>query len=134
MATTQNQLINRSDRDRGWLPVAAGAVIPSGTLYFVTAAGFATSTATGNKFAGICVRGVDNSPDADGETNVEGWREGQFVLEGAGFSQSDVGRKVYAVDNIAVSTTSVDNIYLGKITQFVSATQVKVDIDALAEA
>ncbi len=132
MATTQNQLINRGDRDRGWLPVAAGAVIPSGTMYFVTAAGFATSTATGNQFAGICVRGVDNASGANGDVNVEGFREGQFVLPGAGFSQSDVGSKANASDNFTVTVGA--GIYVGKITEFLSATEVKVDIDALADA
>jgi len=134
VATTQNQLINRGDRDRAAVPVLAGAVIPTGTLFFVTAAGFATNAATGNVLGGLAVRGGDNASGASGDVTVEGWRAGQFVLPGTGFSQASVGDKVFAVDNYALTTTAGSNIYAGKVTEFVSATEVKFDLDALADA
>ena len=132
MATTVEQLINRGDRDRGSSPVLAGAKIPAGTMYFLTAAGFATNVHTGNKFGGIAIRTADNTSGANGDVTVEGWREGQFVLPGAGFTQAVVGDKINATDNF--TTTTGAGIYIGKGTEFISATEVKVDIDALADA
>jgi len=52
-------------------------------------------------------------------------REGIFLMDGAGFTISDVGDVVYASDDQTISTTQGANeLAIGKIVNFVSATQV----------
>jgi hypothetical protein len=130
MAVTANQIIQKREGRRSY-PVAGSVHIYEGTMVFLTTGGYATdATASGvNGFVGIAVGEVNNT-GSDGDAVVEVWPDGEFVLTGSGFAQSDVGSTVYAEDNytigVSISTASVP---IGMVTEFISATQLRVHID-----
>lgn len=134
MAVTANQVTPKREGDRRSYPVAASVHIYEGTLVFLTATGYATDvTATGvNGFLGVAVGEADNSSGSAGDITVEVWSEGEFTLTGSGFAQADVGSKVYAEDNYAVGVSiSSASVPIGMVTEFISSTQIRVDIDAV---
>ena len=134
MAVTANQVTPKREGDRRSYPVAASVHIYEGTLVFLTAAGYATDvTATGvNGFLGVAVGEADNSSGSAGDITVEVWSEGEFTLTGSGFAQADVGSKVYAEDNYTVGVSiSSASVPIGMVTEFISSTQIRVDIDAV---
>jgi hypothetical protein len=131
MAVTANQVIEKREGRRSY-PVAASVHIYEGTLVFLTAAGYATDvTATGvNGFVGVAVGEQDNSSGSAGDLTVEVWAEGEFVLQGTGFAQADVGSKVYAEDNFTVGVSiSTASVPIGMVTEYISSTKIRVDID-----
>lgn len=132
MATTSERLIVRSDSNKGNAPVAAGDKIPGGTLCFSNAAGYATHVIDGgaNKLLGVAHETGDNTGGANGDLNVDFWRESQFQFPvSGGVTQADIGKKVYAVDNDTLSLTATNQVYVGTITEIVSATDVMVSLD-----
>jgi len=133
MAVTANQVIEKREGRRSY-PVAASVHIYEGTLVFLTATGYATDvTATGvNGFVGVAVGEQDNSSGSAGDLTVEVWAEGEFVLQGTGFAQADVGSKVYAEDNYTVGVSiSTASVPIGMVTEYISSTKIRVDIDAV---
>ena len=131
MAVTANQVIEKREGRRSY-PVAASVHIYEGTLVFLTAAGYATDvTATGvNGFVGVAVGEQDNSSGSAGDLTVEVWAQGEFVLQGTGFAQADVGSKVYAEDNYTVGVSiSTASVPIGMVTEYISSTKIRVDID-----
>jgi hypothetical protein len=133
MAVTANQIIQKREGRRSY-PVAASVRIYEGTLVFLTATGYATDvTASGvNGFLGVAVGEANNSSGSAGDITVEVWPEGEFVLEGTGFAQSDVGSTVYAEDNYTVGVSiSTASVPIGMVTEFISSTKIRVDIDAV---
>jgi len=133
MAVTANQVIEKREGRRSY-PVAASVHIYEGTLVFLTAAGYATDvTATGvNGFVGVAVGEADNGSGSAGDLTVEVWAEGEFVLQGTGFAQADVGSKVYAEDNFTVGVSiSTASVPIGMVTEYISSTKIRVDIDAV---
>lgn len=136
MATTENQVIERKSMERGAGPMAAGAVLPEGTLCFFSATGFVEAGigASGvNNLAGLTIKRFDNTGGANGALQAEFYREMTVLLTGAGFTQADIGKKVYASDNNTVTKTSTNHVEIGIIAEFVSATQVWVRLRALAK-
>ena len=114
-------------------PVVAGGGFFKGSLCRISAAGFlgVALAEAGAKFAGVSEFAVDNSGGAAGDVEGSVLREGIFLLEGAGFTQADVGSEVFASDDQTVSTVQAANEQsVGFISNFVSATQVWVDIKA----
>lgn len=96
-------------------PVAAAAVIKSGDLIQLNAAGYAIPVptsgwaATSSRVLGYAVDGVDNSLGANGDSQVtiracEGF---QVTLTGAAIT--DVGEKVYANGPASVTKTLAAN-------------------------
>jgi hypothetical protein len=133
MAVTANQIIQKREGRRSY-PVAASVRIYEGTLVFLTATGYATDvTASGvNGFLGVAVGEANNSSGSAGDITVEVWPEGEFILEGTGFAQSDVGSTVYAEDNYTVGVSiSTASVPIGMVTEFISSTKIRVDIDAV---
>ena len=132
MAVTANQLVNREDGNYGGGPVLTSITLYIGTLAFIDAAnGFITNVVNSgaNKFAGITRDYVDNSSGASGDKKIILYERGTFELEGAGFTQADVGKKAYASDNFTVTTTATSNTYIGTITRVISATKIQVALD-----
>jgi len=131
---TSNKLIRREDGILGGGPVAADQVLFIGAMAFVNLAGYITSvTATGaNKFAGIVRDFVDATGAADGDKTVNFFERSSFVLKGTGFTISDVGKKVYAIDDEEVSLSGA-GVYVGTITRFHSDTEVLVALDIQTE-
>lgn len=94
----------------------------------------ATAGATPDVRCGVASAEADNSSGADGDKFVEAWTEGEFLLTGSGFAQTDVGVLVYASDDGTITKTSTNNVLLGRITGFESATQVWVKLLPFAVA
>jgi len=118
------------------LPMAVD-IIFRGAILKNNAAGFLAPAAAeaGATFAGIAYEEVDNSGGSAGDLSAKVIRQGIFLLTGAGLAQLDVGELVFASDDQTISTTQGSNEQqVGKIVEFVSATQVWVAIDASADA
>ena len=117
-------------------PVIANVVLPHGRAVFTDATtGMATNTSNSgaNKFAGIAHERFDNVGGANGDIDAEYWIRDRFELTGSGFTQADVGKKVYLADNgDGLTKTATSAALVGTITEFISATVVEVDIDTQA--
>jgi len=111
-------------------PVAVD-IIYRGALVVYGTAGFLEPAATGAGviFAGIAEETVDNSAGSAGDLVCRYKKEGIYLLTGAGLAQSDVGEQVYASDDQTITKTSTNNAAVGKIVEYVSATQVWVKLD-----
>ena len=105
-------------------------VIYRGAICMYNTSGFLAPAATGagNQFAGIAEETVDNSAGSAGDLTCRVKCEGRYLLEGAGFAQTDVSLPVYASDDQTVTKTSTNNPLVGNIDEFVSATQVWVKL------
>jgi len=107
-------------------------VIYAGALCKHNAAGFLAPCAAedGAVFAGVAVETVDNSAGSAGDKSARVDKKGNFLMNGSGFSQSDVGAAVFASDDNTVSTSQGSNEQqVGRIVEFISATEVRVKID-----
>lgn len=138
MATSQNQLIkSRNARSRVAIPVKGSTHIYQGQLVFaVAASGLADSAiATGaNALFGVAAEEKDNSSGSDGDLKVECFTEGEFELQGSGFTQALVGDKIYASDNFTVTGTSTNNTLIGRCTEYVSSTKIMVKLEPGTQA
>lgn len=135
MAVTADQYIKKDKTEhRVAGRIAASKTIYAGTLAFI-ASGYVTDVINSgaNPFFGVPVDKYDNANGANGDITGEFRSKGQFVFAGqSGFAQSDVQKKVYASDNYTLTTTSSSNSYVGTIVEFISATEIKVEIDCQA--
>lgn len=135
MAVTANQLINAQDPScRRSYPVAASKTIYGGTIVFA-ASGYASDDDNGgsNVFIGIAVDNADNASGSAGDINVDLYSKGAFVLTGSGFSQANVGALCYASDNYTVTTSATSTTKIGRIVEFISSTQVRVEIETVVD-
>jgi hypothetical protein len=136
MAVTANQLISRAEGEKKAYPAAASTTFYQGALSFINASGYIDDdTASGvNVFAGINISQVDNSAGLDAALNVEVWRKGEFLFTGSGFTQASVGVPLYATDNYTTTPTQATSgaVLVGRITEYVSTTQVWAEIDVAA--
>lgn len=126
---TTHKLSNQTQR----YPVAASTTIYDGTLVFGTAAGYADDdTATGaNAFVGVACEYVDNSGGSAGDKTVLVRTNGRFLLNGSSLAQANVNDVFYASDNYTVTGTSTNNSKIGRCKEYVSSTQVWVEIDTV---
>ena len=135
MAVTANKVISQSVACQKAYPAAA-ANLYQGTLAFINAAGYADDdTGSGaNRFGGIVKDQRDNSGGSAGDLTVELLTEGEFLLVGTGFAQSSVGNDAFATDNYAITAgqSAASQVRIGRITEYVSSTKVKVKIDTLS--
>lgn len=105
-------------------------VLYAGALCNVDTNGEAlAATDTAGEFFGGVYYGpnrIDNSDDGE-EVILD--RHSVFLATGSGFSAGDVGKPVYIVDDntVGLDTASTNRVYVGRIVQYVSATQVWVD-------
>ena len=114
--------------------VAASTKLWTGALVCLSASGYLVNAAdtAGLTFAGLNVRTVDNSDGSNADLSAEVYLGDEWELEGAGFAITDVGKKVYVVDNATIGLgddANVDNhILVGEIVQFVDSTRVWVKL------
>lgn len=83
------------------------------------------------KFAGVAFETIDNSAGAAGDLKIRVWTTGTFEMTfGGTATQASVGAKVYLVDDNVVDLAGVttNDVLVGVITEFVSATKVRVAI------
>lgn len=107
--------------------------IPEGALVMVNAAGYAvnaTDTA-GGVVVGVADETVDNSAGSVGDLSIKVRRTGVFTFVFAGTATiADVNTLVYVTDNQTVDLfgATTNDVLVGRILEFVSATKVRVDI------
>lgn len=73
----------------------------------------ADNTVTGHTAGGIRVRCASNV---------------HALLVGSGLAQTDVGAQVKIADSATIAKTSTNNVNVGRITEFISATSVWVEV------
>ena len=131
MAVTENQLITaRNPSNLVPIPVEASTQIYEGTIvYYDAATGYAVDddNAGANAVAGIAKAESDNSGGSAGDTTVEVYQEGEFELEGTGFTQANVGDIMDGTDNYTIATTGGSAV--GRATEFISSTRLMVKLD-----
>ncbi len=132
-----DQTVNRNYRRQEEIiqpfKVDDGDRIFAGEIVQLNAGGFAVKggDTIGNLFVGVAESEANNTSGAAGAIDVHVWRTGafDFVFSGTA-TQADVGKKVYCVDTqtVALAATTTNDVLVGKITEFISATKVRVDI------
>lgn len=117
-------------------PVNASMIIPAGRPVFADAAtGGATNiiNAGANLFLGIANDRKDNSAGVLGDLDCEYYTSGTFVLEGSGFTIADINKKIYCSDNDTITLTSAANVFIGKVSEFISGTELRIEIETVAD-
>jgi hypothetical protein len=104
-----------------------------GSIVANNASGYAAKGADTASFtlAGIAYETIDNSAGSNGSQNIRVWRQGVFELNfTATATQADVGKLVYMSDDntVALAATTTNDVAVGRIVQFVSATKVRVEL------
>lgn len=111
--------------------IAASTTIYKGSIVAFNTAGYAVKGADTASFvfAGIAMETVSNGTVA-GEKEVRVWNEGIVELNCASATQAWVGQSVYIVDDntVALAATTTNDVIVGKVVGFVSATKVRVKI------
>lgn len=111
--------------------VAAGAKIYAGSLVCLNTSGYAVPGAdtSGFRFLGVAREAADNSSGANGDLLVRVGRKGVFRFSASGMAVTDVGAAVKVADDQTVAKTTANSVVCGAVAEFVSATEVGVDID-----
>lgn len=111
-------------------PVSAAEIIYLGALVCTNAAGdaIAASDTAGLLFRGVATEHVDNSAGAAGALRVKVRKNGAHQFVAAGLAATNEGDKVFATDDQLVALSTTNDIMVGRLTQFVSATVAMVDI------
>lgn len=133
-AVTKNKLIvgKRFEGSRVSYPVAAERIYAGTMSYIDASTGYLTGDDDGgsNRFAGMVVDEVDNSAGSAGDLNAEVYSRGEYELVGSGFSQANVGDKVYAIDNYTIQASATSATLVGVCTEYISSTKLTVDVEA----
>lgn len=130
---------NRDNRvtEQEAIPVAASAHIYKGGLVaVVVASGYATPGAdtAGLRIVGVAENEANNSSGASGDVSVPVRRNRVEKFACASATQAWVGNLVYAVDDntVALAATTTNDIVVGTVVKFESATAVWVDMSLRA--
>lgn len=122
----------QSPGDRLSLPVKGSTTIYAGTLVSVNSSGYALPSAdtASTTFMGVAMETIANS-GSDGAKEVVVACEGTFQVNYTGTAtQASVGTLAYASDDntVAAAATTTNDILVGKVVQYISATSVRVKI------
>ena len=129
---TDKEVAEKSAEDIQIVPIAAATTIYKGALCMINAAGYlapCTPTAT-SQFAGVAAEGKNNSAGAAGDLSARVYRHGRFAVVAAGQTQANVGDAAYAADDQTIGSSTTNAQYVGTVCEFVSATEVRVDISS----
>ena len=131
--TTAKKSLNRQDGIVYPFQVAASTKIPEGALVSINAAGYAVNAtdAANDVFVGVADETIDNSSGAAGAKKIKIRRTGVFTVVFAGTATiADVNTLVYVVDNqtVNLAAATTNDVLVGRIVEFISATKVRVDI------
>jgi hypothetical protein len=111
--------------------LAASTKVFAGSNVNFNTSGYAKKAAdtASEVFAGVAMETVDNT-GANGDKVVRVWREGLISMACASATQAWVGQLVHAVDDnlVALAATTTNDVVVGRVVQFVSATEVRVKI------
>lgn len=132
MALAANRQTDRKDGAIVDRPAGVD-VIYQGGLVTLNASGYAVAgqDVAGYRFGGVAYEKIDNSGGSAGDLNVRCWRTGTFSFAGTGFTLADVGKRVYVADDETVQLAQPEggNVFCGVIVEYVSSTEVLVDIE-----
>lgn len=131
MALSAKRQVNEKEGVLQEHPVVASDIIYQGALCKINAAGYLAPCAAeaGSIFAGVAELGIDNSAGIAGAVKAVVKSEGVFRLPCSGLTIANVGDVVYATDDEIVTVTEVANTQIvGRIVQFISATEVWVKL------
>lgn len=118
--------------DYAHLPVADNVKIYEGSAIGDNGSGYARALTAADPFRGFCVEFADNtiSGHAAGGIYVQYKRWGLIQLSVTGVTAvTDVGKPVYASDDMTFTTTSTSNSYIGRIVRWISSTNCVVEFD-----
>lgn len=129
---TQSRPDQRQEGDLIDVTLAASTKVFAGSNVNYNASGLAkkASDTTGEAFAGVAMETKDSAGSKDSDKYVRVWRKGVFSMNCASATQAWVGQDVYAVDDnlVALTATTTNDVKVGRVVQFVSATEVRVEI------
>jgi len=132
MAATADIYTKKKVGDIVEYPVLANTVIYGGTLVAVDANGYAQPAAgtSGFRVVGVAEGSVDNNPGASGAQKIRVRRDGIHLFAASGLSQANVGDIAEVSDDMTVVAAGAgsNNIKVGEIVEYVSATSCWVDI------
>ena len=139
MTATTNDLVTpyRVGNVRSF-PVAAAAVVYAGAMVVLNTSGYALTGTDDStvRMIGIAQETVDNTDGAAGDLSVRVRAGAEFLLT-ADYSvtQASVSDIVYLVDNATFGKlTSVNGVFVGWVTEYVSSSQAWVYIPGWMEA
>ena len=93
--------------------------------------GEAATDATTKKFMGVNMTHVDNSAGSVGDLELDLLTEGEINFPCTGAAEVWEGQLVYAVDDesVELTATSSAKVGVGRVTQFISSTEVRVTLN-----
>lgn len=114
------------------IPLAASTKVFKGSNVNYNTSGLAKKAAdvANEVFAGVAIETKDSNLNAEDQKYVRVWKEGVFSMNCTGATQAWVGQNVYVVDDnlVALAATPTNDVLVGRVVQFVSATEVRVKI------
>ena len=133
-ALTDNRQTDRQDGDLLQIEGGIDIVYAGGMVCFNTV-GYAVAAQNTADFrlAGVAYEKMDNGTGANGDKQVRVRRRGLFSFAATGMAITDIGKRVYITDDQTVTLTP-GHVFCGVIGEFVSATEVLVDIEPAVEA
>jgi len=112
--------------------IAAATKIFAGSNvnYGASGLGKKASDTASERYAGVAMETVDNTAGAAAAEYVRVWKEGIFSMNCASATRAWEGKDVYAVDDnlVALAATTTNDVRVGTVVKYVSATEVRVKI------
>jgi hypothetical protein len=126
---------NRKRRGNGIifsLPVAQNANIFKGAIVAINTGGYAAPGANTSGFltAGVAEEHVHNT-GADGAVRIRVMADCEFLFTASSIVQAAAGAVMMCVDDDTVDETGSNNVKVGRLTEYVSATQGWVYVPGL---
>ena len=113
-------------------PVKDDDILYKGGLVTLDASGYAEPAVdtAGRKFAGVAYEKVDNTltGHSAGGKSVRVYTQGVFKLVCSSITQAMVGQLLFVVDDQTVDETTTNSVCVGKLVEYISATEGWVDI------
>lgn len=116
------------------VPVASATKIYKGSAVQLDANGFASNAVAGNVrlIAGIAAEQVDNSGGGNGAKSITVEYDREYLFTASSITQANLGAPMLVIDNDTVDETSAGSATVGRLTQYVSATQGWVYVPGLS--
>ena len=109
-------------------------ILYKGAMAILNSSGHAVAGAdtANSRFGGVVDKQVDNSAGTAGGTSVLVYTDGEHKFVASGLVAADLGKEVYITDDqtVQLALPGTGNVGCGRIAEFVSATEVWVDIAA----
>lgn len=126
-----NQTVKRDPKfkifDLKTYKMKSSTTLFAGALVCVNTDGWAVKGVNTSNFRCVGVAVEDRkSGSTDGDTEVQVRTTGEFQFTAAAMTQADVGEKVYISDDQTITKTTGNNVLVGVISEFISATSVRV--------